>query len=718
MKLLTVTTLYPNAAQPAHGVFVENRLDAWRRHSGGEARVIAPVPWFPSKSAMFGSYARYARAPVAEQRRGIEIEHPRYFVPPKLGMSYAPAALARIVERSARRLLADGWDFDLIDAHYLYPDGVAAVRAARRLGKPVVLTARGSDVTLFPFYPRPRAMILDAIRRADAVIAVAASLKDDLVRLGAPAEKITVLRNGVDLDLFRPLNRDEIRLRMNLSGTVMASVGSLIERKGHDIVIRALCDLPDATLVIAGEGPEKHRLQALARRLGVADRVRFVGELSQAALVEVYNAADALALASTREGWPNVLLEAMACGTPAVASDAGGSAEVVRAPEAGLVVHERTPEAFAAALREMIAASDRDQTRRYAERHSWDETSRGLSAVFDEVKLRARRGASVRYSPALHGRTEKPKLILTVDTEEEFDWRLFSPEDHRVSRPKDIDRLQKLCEEFAARPLYFITFPLLTNAETAGYFRTLAERGAADLGIHLHQWNTPPIGGFAGEYYSWQGNLPRAVHHEKLRSLSAAFERAFGFAPIAHRAGRYGVTSEAYHDIAATGIEFDFSPSAGFDFSPGGGPDFSAISNDPFTVETGCGKVFVTPVCGAFALRGSNLFLGQSSSPGLTMRHRARSQTLTAPLRLSCEQARFEELAALTKSLAQARTPVLTFSLHSTTMTPGGNPYAPDSRAVDASLALIRRYLEFFTKDFHGEIIGLSDLAMLYRERG
>lgn len=716
MKLLTLTTLYPNRAAPAHGVFVENRLDAWRCHSGGDVKVIAPVPWFPSTAPIFGRYAQFAKAPLAEERRGIEIRHPRYFLPPKIGMNLAPDALARVFEREARALIAEGFDFDLIDAHYLYPDGVAAVRVARALGKPVVLTTRGSDVTLFPKYPRQRAMILDAIVKADSVIAVAAALRDELVGIGAPAEKISVLRNGVDLDRFRPLDRDTLRKSLP-AGKIVVSVGSLIERKRHDIAIRAIAALPDAALWIVGEGEEKNRLKSLARSLGVADRVDFLGQREHDQLVEVYNAADALILPSTREGWPNVLLEAMACGTPAVASDAGGAGEIIRAPAAGRIVKERSGDAFSAALTDVFKSTDRIATRRYAEGFSWEETSTRLSALFQSIKVRTEIGAAIRLASIVRNKPSKPKLIITIDAEEIFDWRGFSPTKYSIARPADIDRFQTLCEEFGARPLYLITHSLLSEAASAGYYRRLAENGRADLGIHLHQWTTPPIGGFDGEYYSWQSNLPPDAHAAKLGALRHAFERAFDFAPVAHRAGRYGVSPLAYREIAAAGLRFDFSPSPAFDFSANGGPDFSGASNDPFSIRTDQGEVLVTPVCGARAVRGGRVFLKQPSEPGLGGARKPYSRTVTAPFRLSCEQARFEELVSLSKSLKEAGTPVLTFALHSTTMTVGGNPYAPDAAAVDASLALIRRYFEFFTKDFDGEFAGLGDLENLYAPR-
>lgn len=718
MKILAATTLYPNAASPSHGVFVENRLDFFRRRTAADIKVIAPVPWFPSTAPAFGRYARFAAAPGREMRRGMEVRHPRYAIPPKVGMTYAAFALARALEREARAVLAEGWDFDLIDAHYLYPDGVAAAAAARRLGKPFVMTARGSDVTELAHYPRQRRMILDAVLQSDGVIAVADALKKDLVALGAPAEKITVLRNGVDLAMFRPADRSAARAALGVSGTVLASVGSLIPRKGHDIAIGALARLPEATLIIAGEGPELAALKAQAERLGVAPRIRFAGQLRHEALIDVYNAADALILASTREGWPNVLLEAMACGTPAIAADAGGAREVIRDAAAGRVLDERTPEAAAKAVRDVLAATDRAATRAYAERHSWDETSDGLNALFAEaIDKRARRRNALTRRTATAAR-QKPGLIFTVDAEEEFDWSEFTPETHRAGTPEGLARLSALCASHGVRPLHFITYPLIRDAAFAAWFRDEAASGRADLGLHLHQWATPPRGGYPGEYYSWQMNLPRETHREKLTALASAFEQAFGFRARAHRAGRYGVAPETYEDLAGAGVTHDFSPCPSFDFSARGGPDFSSLANDPFTVETAAGRVFVTPVCGALAIRGGKTFLSQKGEAGFgAARRRVLPRDLTAPFRLSCEQARFEELTALTHHLAREGTPVLTFSLHSTTLTPGANAYAPTERSVDGHLDMIARYLDFFTNSFGGELLDLAALDALYVTR-
>jgi teichuronic acid biosynthesis glycosyltransferase TuaC len=238
-------------------------------------------------------------------------------------------------------------------------------------------------------------MILWAAREAAGIITVCQALKDRLCEIGAAPDRITVLRNGVDLQLFHPQDRDAPRLKYGVTGKVALSVGHLIARKAHDLVIRAVAGMPDVTLLIAGEGPERGALIALAASLGIAGRVRFLGQVAPGALAEIYAAADVLVLASSREGWANVLLEAMACGTPVVASDVWGTPEVVTERAAGLLVKPRTGAAFATAMTEVLAnPPERAATRAYAERFSWDDTTAGQLALFRSI-LRPEAGALV-----------------------------------------------------------------------------------------------------------------------------------------------------------------------------------------------------------------------------------------------------------------------------------------------------------------------------------
>jgi glycosyltransferase involved in cell wall biosynthesis len=374
MNLLTFTTLYPNQAQPNHGVFVENRLRHLVATGEAGATVLAPVAWFPGRAG--------AGVPARETRHGLEVLHPRWLSIPQIGMRVAPRLLARAAGHALAELIADGHRFDAIDAHYFYPDGVAAIALGHRFGLKVVITARGSDVTQFPDYPAPRRMILAAARQAAAIITVSAGLRDALVALGAPGDNITVLRNGVDLTMFTPIEPPAARRALGLgSGLTMLSVGALIPRKGHDRTIAALARLPGWRLMIAGEGPERGRLERLAAALGVADRVRLLGARPHGELATLYSAADISVLASSREGWANVLLESMACGTPVVASPIPGNSEVVQCRAAGLIAGANTPEALAQAIADWQAdPPERGATRAYAEGFGWEETSAGQIA--------------------------------------------------------------------------------------------------------------------------------------------------------------------------------------------------------------------------------------------------------------------------------------------------------------------------------------------------
>lgn len=387
MKILTFSTLFPNTEKPGHGIFVETRLRHLVSSGQVQARVVAPVAWFPSTNPRFGNYAKMAKVARGEVRHGLQVQHPRYPSIPKIGMNVAPFLLAQAAKPAIARIIDEGYDFDLIDAHYFYPDGVAAAMLARHFNKPLVITARGSDITLLPNYALPRRMIKWAAHRADAVITVCNALRDEVVALGVPAERVTSLRNGVDLQLFRPTERQPNSL------FTLLTVGHLVPVKAQELIVAALPLLPDVRLVVAGDGPNRGMLEELARSLKVDGRVQFLGAVPQAQLREHYGAADALVLASSREGWANVLLESMACGTPVVASRVYGTPEVVAAPEAGLLMRERSPQGVADAVTALRANyPDRAATRRYAEGFSWDDTTTGQIELFTAM-LEARAGA-------------------------------------------------------------------------------------------------------------------------------------------------------------------------------------------------------------------------------------------------------------------------------------------------------------------------------------
>jgi glycosyltransferase involved in cell wall biosynthesis len=319
----------------------------------------------------------FGRVPAKEERHGISIRHPRYMLLPKVGMSMAPLTMALACRPVLAGMIRKGFDFDVIDAHYLYPEGAAAALLGRWFDKPVIASVLGDDVIMLPKFRLPRRMILWTAARCAGVTSVCQALKDRLVEVGAPAEKIRVVLHGVDLDLFRPVDREAVRRRLGLSGKVLLMVGHVTRRKGQHLAVEALPDLPGMTLLIAGDGWMEGMLRDRARDLGVADRVRFLGSVVQEELKDYYGAADALLLPSSREGIANVLIESMACGTPVVATPVWGTPEAVNVPEAGVLMRDRSPEALAEAVRQLFASyPDRAATRRHAETFTWERTSR------------------------------------------------------------------------------------------------------------------------------------------------------------------------------------------------------------------------------------------------------------------------------------------------------------------------------------------------------
>lgn len=392
MKVLVVSTLYPNHANPKHGIFIHHRMKQLHAHHPEvQIKVLAPVPWFPVASDRFGEYGRLARVSAKETIDGIEVFHPRYLVLPKVGMHLTPYTLANSMLRAARRIRAQGFDFALIDGHYYYPDGVAIEKIADQLGVPFTVTARGTDINYIPqHHPIALRRIQHVLARARRNMAVCQALIDCMTdELGADKSSAVTARNGVDLELFAYADDTLHQQRQAEKGLkekkLVLSVGHLIERKGHHLVIDAVSDIDNCELWILGAGPMKAELEGQIKRLGVEHRVRLLGEMDQADMIAFYQAADCMVLASSREGWANVLLESMACGTPVVATRIWGTPEVMPVDEQQFLVERNRDALQQAIVSRLNANGSRKQMREHAEKFSWQATSDLLARVWGEV---------------------------------------------------------------------------------------------------------------------------------------------------------------------------------------------------------------------------------------------------------------------------------------------------------------------------------------------
>lgn len=373
LHVLTLSTLFPDASRPNFGVFVERQTRELGSRAGVHVTVMAPLGIAPWPLSRVGHYAVLRALPHEETWRGLTVHRPRFPVLPGLGGRMHVTAMTRAIAPLVRAIHARH-PIDVIDASFFFPDGPVAANLSRMLDIPFSVKARGADIHHWGVARSTRAQILRAGVEAGGLLAVSAAMKQSMVDLGMPADKIRVHYTGVDLDRFAPADRMAARHAAGLgdvAGPILLSVGALIVRKGQGYLIDALAALPDATLVLAGAGPEMDAYRAQAERAGVASRVRLLGAVAHDALPALFNAADVMALASASEGLANAWVEALACGTPIVISDVGGARELLDDPRAGRIV-ARTPEAIAAGIRDILnAPADRDIIRQSALRFTW-----------------------------------------------------------------------------------------------------------------------------------------------------------------------------------------------------------------------------------------------------------------------------------------------------------------------------------------------------------
>ncbi len=377
LRVLTLSTLFPDAARPTFGVFVERQTLGLAALPGVEVEVVAPIGLPPEPLPRHPRWRAFTDLPEQETWKGLTVHRPRFPLLPGLG-ALNPGSMVRTLGPLLRRI-RQRFPFELIDAEFFFPDGPAATRLGRTLGVPVSIKARGADIHHWGHRRLTRGQVLRAGRDAAGMLAVSAALKADMIALGLQGEHIRVHYTGVDLARFRPApDRAAAKAALGVAGPLLLSVGALIPRKGHDLVIEAMTRLPDATLMIAGHGADRARLEALAVTRGLSDRVRLLGTQPHDALPALAAAADVGVLASASEGLANAWVESLACGTPIVISDVGGAHELLDRPEAGRIV-AREPDAIALAVAELLAsAPDPDAVRATAERFTWETNALAL----------------------------------------------------------------------------------------------------------------------------------------------------------------------------------------------------------------------------------------------------------------------------------------------------------------------------------------------------
>ncbi len=387
MKILSVCHMFPNRINPNTGVFVKERLKFVTMKC--DLTMLAPVPAFP-----FMDYtSKYGGLSGLEERErfdGLSVYHPRYFMIPKyfkfLDAFFYGRSIASYIEG-----MFEHFDYDLLDFHWVYPDAIGGLQWARKLGKKTVVTVRGNEAIYYFGKTLMRRIIQKRLSEFDHVIAVSSDLKNKILsEYGVEESRISVVPNGIDTSKFYRMDRSEALEKCHLDGNkrYILTVSRLSSEKGIEFLLRAFKNTKcsEIELIIIGDGPLKADLVATCVELGIDDRVHFLGTIGHADIRAWYNAVDVFCLPSLWEGCPNVIIEALACGIPVVASQVGGIPDLVPGNDYGILVPPGDANILAGALTNAFDGYwDRKKISEYGSANSWKDVADRVIDIYERV---------------------------------------------------------------------------------------------------------------------------------------------------------------------------------------------------------------------------------------------------------------------------------------------------------------------------------------------
>lgn len=373
LRALILSERYPDDERPNFGKFVQRQMVELAAVPGVNIEVVAPL-------RVTTENAWLSKLPLEEVHHGLRVYRPRYAGERHLRARALSAALLPLVTK-----IREHYPFDLVSAEFAWPEGPAAVAIGTALNVPVSIKARGADFELRLGQLESRRHLLAAAHAARGLLAVSNDVKRMMVEAGLGPGEITVHYPAVDLDRFRPADKSEAKAALSLAGPILLTVGNLSGTKGQRLAVEALAQLPDATLLIIGSGPEESALRERVDQLGLKSRVKMFGSLPHEILPAFYAAADLMLHLPEVEGFGNVRLEALACGTPLVTTAPGDAERLIRTQEAGRIV-PADASAVAQAVRDLLASPRRpDVVRSVAGEFTWERSTRQLEAYFRKL---------------------------------------------------------------------------------------------------------------------------------------------------------------------------------------------------------------------------------------------------------------------------------------------------------------------------------------------
>jgi phosphatidylinositol alpha-1,6-mannosyltransferase len=597
------------------------------------------------------------------------------------------------------------------------------------LGRTVFIYTHGEEIAQESenLLGRQRGLFL---RHASGIIAVSLFCKGQIIsKYKIDPKKIHVINNGVDLTAFNPSgqNRDIWPAAIRHCKIIL-SVSRLVERKGQETLIRALPSIlanhPDTHCVIVGGGPMEDRLRELVSELKLDSHCTITGTAPQEDVIAYFRACDLFALPcrtlpdGDTEGFGLVFLEAGACGKPVVAGIAGGTVEAVTDGVTGFLVDGYSTTEVADAINRLLSEpglAERMGKEGWlrAQDCNWRAVADRFLSVCGTPRTQKQQWSYAGTIKAFPGTdtvrgNPVPNLLITVDVEEEFGWEEFNRERHVVRGAAALRQFHRDCVQIGVSPVYLVTYPILMNPDYGTFLRDVVTHKEAEAGIHLHSWTVPPYWEQANAFTSYQCNLPEHIEVRKLEVLCSAYEQCFQQAVKIHRAGRWGGGERTAALLEKLGIYLDLSPSTGYSDVAAGGPDFTNLDGSPFWT----GSVLTIPASSVNYFRGprwfsSTAFDAARNWPSL----RSRAWSAGKPVRFSPENADVPTLLSMARELGLRHLPTAVYTLHSTSLYDGGNPY---SNGAGRAELLRARSLQFLSRAIQERLVFPTTCANLF----
>ena len=388
-NILIITNLFPNPQEPNRGIFVAEMVRELK--NSADITMISPIPWVPKWGVLkrFKGWYKFSQIPYNYEINGQKVICPKYLAIPKLGSLHSFFMFVSLYPKVKQ--LHKEKRFDLINAQWLFPDGVASCRISKILNIPIVLSAHGCDINLYMKMKSRRGQILKALNACEAVTVVSGQQKKSLLESGIPDSKISVIKNGFN-ENFKVQNKITLREELGLSTRqqLIIFLGQLVEVKGFTYLISAVKQLENASrngyeVIVVGTGPLSSMYEKKVSEMGLSEKIKFYGEKKHNEIQKWLGASDMLCLPSIREGCPTVVLEALACGKPVVASKVGEVPELVN-EKSGILFNPKDVNGLAESLSKAMSREwDENEISSSVKHLSWKSVAGEYFNVFTNV---------------------------------------------------------------------------------------------------------------------------------------------------------------------------------------------------------------------------------------------------------------------------------------------------------------------------------------------